>query len=215
MTLREEADTGRLRHSLHELEAEEDARDLLGGRVVVSEGDDRLVLYADTREAAREAQRVVREILVDQGLAADFAIDRWHPIEERWEDEDVPLPRTDAEREAERDQLEEDEIAQSELLGAALWEVRVELDSHRDADALAERLQGESDALLPGWTCSIVRRWKYLVIGADTEDQANEIAQHLAGRLPAGATIHVGPSGGLVWAATGRNPFAVFGGLGT
>jgi hypothetical protein len=214
VTLHDEPNTGRLRHALHEYEAEEEAHDRLGGRLAVGEGDDSLFLYSDTRDAAREAERVVREILLAHGLDADFTIDRWHPVEERWENERVPLPRTGAEREAEHKQLEEDEIAESEKLGLALWEVRVELDSRHDAVALAERLQRESDALLPGWTCSVVRRWKYLVIGADTEDQANQIAQHLTGQLPPGATLHVEPSGELLWQATGRNPFAVFGGLG-
>jgi hypothetical protein len=214
VTLHDEPDTGRLRHALHEYEAEEEASDRLGGRLAVSGDADRLFLYSDTREAAREAERVVREILLAHDLDGDFAIDRWHPVEERWENERVPLPRTDAERKAEHEQLEEDEIAESEKLGLALWEVRVELDSRHDAVVLAERLQSESDALLPGWTLSVVRRWKYLVIGADTEDQANEIAQHLTGQLPPGAAIHVEPSGGTLWQATGRNPFAVFGGLG-
>lgn len=215
VTLHDKARMGRLRHALDEHEVGEEASDRLGGRVAVSEGVDCLFLYTDTREAAREAEGVVRQILLAHDLDADFALDRWHPIEERWENERVPLPRTDAERQAEHEHLEEDEIAESEKLGVALWEVRVELDSHHEAVALAERLQGESDALLPGWTCSVVRRWKYLLIGADTEDQANQIAEHLTGRLPAGATIHVEPSGGLAWQTTGRNPFVVFGGLGT
>jgi hypothetical protein len=214
VTLHDEPHTSRLRHALDEYEAEEEARDRLGGRLAVSGDADRLFVYADTREAAREAERVVSEILHAHGLDADLAIDRWHPVEERWENERVPLPRTDADREAERKHLEEDQIAESEQLGLALWEVRVELDSRHEAVALAERLQDESDALLPGWTPSIVRRWKYLVIGADTEDQANQIARHLTAQLPPGATIHVEPSGEMLWQATGRNPFVVFGGLG-
>jgi hypothetical protein len=215
VTLRDGARASQLRQALHEHEVEEEVRDRLGTRIAVGEGNGVVFLYANTREAAREAERVVREILIAHGLDADFRVDRWHPIEERWEDERVPLPTTDAERRAEHERREENEIAESERLGAALWEVRVELDSHRDAVNLAERLQAESDSLLPGWTFAVVRRWKYLLIGADSEDQGNQIADRLKSELPPGATIQVEPSGALAWQTLRTNPFAVFGGLGT
>jgi hypothetical protein len=118
VTLHDEPDTGRLRHALHEYEAEEKASDRLGGRLAVSGDADRLFLYSDTREAAREAERVVREILLAHDLDGDFAIDRWHPVEERWENERVPLPRTDAERKAEDEQLEE---ARSQNPRSSAW----------------------------------------------------------------------------------------------
>lgn len=215
VTFRDGSHTERLRQALHEHEVEADARDRLGGRVTVGEGDGVVFLYTSTRDAAREAERVVGDILLARDLDAYFAIHRWHPVEERWEDERVPLPAPDAERQVEHERLEEDEIVESEKLDGGLWEVRVELDSHHDAATLAERLQAESDTLLPGWTVSVVRRWKYLLIGADNEDQANQIAQQLKRELPPGATIQVEPSGALAWQTMGRNPFAVFGGLGT
>lgn len=215
VALREEADAERLRQALNEHEVEEEVRDRLGTRIAVGEGDGVVFLYTNAREAAREAERVVGEILLAQGLDADLAIDRWHPIEERWEDERVRLPATEAERHTEHERLEEDEIAESEQLGAALWEVRVELGTHHDAIALAERLQAGSEPLVPGWTFPVVRRWKYLLIGADNEDQANQIAQRLKGELPPRATIQVEPSGALVWQTIRGTPFAVFGGLGS
>jgi hypothetical protein len=215
VTLRAAEGPGHLRKALDEYDVDEEVRDRLGKRIVVSEGDGVLFLYTQTREAAREAEQVVRDLLTEHGLEAEFAIDRWHPAEERWEDERVPMPRTEAEEEAERDRLEQDEIAESNELGAALWEVRVELDSLRDALALDERLSAESESLLPGWTCSVERRWKYVLIGADTEEQATEIAERIRNELPPGATIHVEPSGALAWRVIGNNPFAVVGGLGS
>jgi hypothetical protein len=213
VTLAEGAQVGRLRQLLQEHEVETEVRERLGDRVVVGEGDGVVFLYTTTREAAREAERVVGEILSALGVDGDVAVDRWHPIEERWEDERVPLPTSGAERQVEHERLEQDEVAESERLGAALWEVRVELESHRDAVALAERLRAERDSLVPGWTFSVGRRWKYLLIGAGSEDQAHEIAERLEGMLPAGASIEVEPSGAL--ARPTFNPFAVFGGLGT
>jgi hypothetical protein len=125
------------------------------------------------------------------------------------------MPATDAEHEAEHERLEADEIAESEDLGEALWEVRIELDSHRDAVELADRIESEADDLLAGYTVSVVRHWKYVLIGADDEDQANEIAAQVADELPDGAELKVEPSGALVWQAVKPSPFAVLGGLGT
>jgi hypothetical protein len=207
VSLRGGGDAGQLREALREHELEGEAVDRLGARVAVGEGEGAVFLYTGTREAAREAEHVIRGILREHELEADLEIHRWHPLEERWEDERVPLPTTDAERRAEHRRLEEDEIAASEELGAALWEVRIELDSHRDAVALAERIETERESLVPGWTVSVVRRWKYLLIGASNEAQAREIAAALERELPAGATLQVEPSGAL---ARRPNPFAVF-----
>jgi hypothetical protein len=215
--LHAEENVGRLRQALHEHEVEGEARERLGDRVAVGGGEDPgvIFLYATTSDAVHEAQGVVKEILHRHGLEADYSVDRWHPIEERWESEQIPLPSTEAEKAVEHKRLEEDEVAESELLGGALWEVRVELDSRQDAAAFAERLEAERDSLLPGRRTSVIRRWKYLIIGADNEDQANEIVGRIRGELPSGATVEVEPSGTLAWASMDVNPFAVFGGLGT
>jgi hypothetical protein len=210
-----EEHSGRVIASLAETEVEKDVRTALGERVVVGGGDDPGVvyLYTGTREAAREAERVVRGIVAEHGLDADYAIHRWHPEEERWEPEDVTLPTTEAEHEAEHERLEEDESEESDELGEALWEVRIELDSHRDAVAMADRIESEADDLLAGYTISVVRHWKYLLIGADNEDQAREIAEQLRSQLPDGAELKVEPSGALVWQSVKVSPFAVLGGL--
>jgi hypothetical protein len=117
--------------------------------------------------------------------------------------------------EAEHERLDQDEAAESEELGESLWEVRIELDSHRDAVGMADRIESEADDLLSGYTVSVVRHWRYLLIGADDEDQANEIAEAIRDELPAGAELKVEPSGALVWQAVKPSPFAVLGGLGT
>jgi hypothetical protein len=215
VSLPAEEHSGRLVASLAEAEVENDARAALGERVVVGGGDDPGVvfLYTGTREAAREAERLVRGIVAEHGVDADYAIHRWHPEEERWEPDEVTLPTTEAQHEAEHERLEEDEVEESEQLGEALWEVRVEFDSHRDAVEMADRIESESDELLDGYTISVVRHWRYLLIGADNEDQAHEIAEQIRGRLPAGAELKVEPSGALVWQSMKTSPFAVLGGL--
>jgi len=53
---------------------------------------------------------------------------------------------------------------------------------------------------------NVVRRYKYLVVGASDEDKARALARRLHGEVE--------PGGELVWEVTPQNPFAVFGGLG-
>lgn len=192
---------------LHEHQVEDAVRERLGDRIAASVGNGNVFLYAATREAAREAERVARDVLAERGLDADLALDRWHPLEERWEDENVPLPRSEAERRDELERARADETAESQTTGVAQWEVRVELPSHDDAELLGERLEREGLA--------VVRRWTFLLVGANNEVEAEELAGRLEAEAPPGATVHVEPGGGIVWQVLPRNPFAVFGGLGT
>jgi hypothetical protein len=208
VSLRDE-DLGRFRRALVEHEVERDIRKRLGDRIPVGEGGNELFLYAATRDAAREAARVARSVADEHGVEAAFTVDRWHPLEERWENEAAPLPTTAAERKAEHQRLEQDEIAESEEVGAALWEVRIDFESRSDAVELSERLEAERDSLVPGWTFSVGRWWKYVVVGANSEDQANQIARTLEGELPPGATVRVEPSTALA----GRSVFGVLGGF--
>lgn len=198
VTLEDSGPVGWLADRLRVHEVEDDARARLGGRVSVSGGDDHVFLYADSAAAAQEAESVVRSIIGERGLRADFALDRWHPIEERWEDGSKPLPATAAERSAEHERLEEDEEAASEASGYAEWEVRVDLPSHHDAVALAKRLEGEGQRP--------IRRWKYLIVGANNEDDATALAKAIQDQV-AGAKVTVEPALGMV-----QGTFAFFGG---
>jgi hypothetical protein len=205
-TLHGDVPAGRLLQALHLRQVEDDVRERLGHRVAVSGGNSHVFLYADTGEAASEAEGVVREVIAEHDLTADVALDRWHPLEEEWEDAKIAMPQTAEERKAEHQRLETEETEESQATGVAEWEVRVELRSHRDAVELAERLKGEGD--------SLVRRWKFLLVGANNEDDANELARKIKQEAPAGAVVHVEPGGGMVWQMMPATPFAVFGGLG-
>lgn len=171
----------RARQSLSEREVEEDVRRRLGRSIAVGAGDSQIFLYAGTEVAAREAEQVAREVLAQQGIEAEFAVHRWHPVEEEWEDPDVALPRTEAERDAEHQRLEDAETAESLATGTAEWQARVELLSHRDAVALAHKLQSEGHTVL--------RRWRFLIVGAADEDDAQAIAEHIRQEAPPGATV--------------------------
>jgi len=190
---------------LREHEVEEDARRRLGGRVAVSADGDNVFAYADSSEAIHEAERIIGELLHERGVEAETSIHRWHELEERWEDEAVPLPQTDAERDAERRRLEADDSADSRDRGRALWEVRLELPTHAETRALARRLEQEG--------VPVTTRWTYLLVGAENEDAANELAERLKREAPAAATVQAEPSIEMVAESDPGNPFAVFGGL--
>ena len=187
-----------------ELEAEE--RERLGDRVIVSRDGPRVFLYTDAEERARAVHETVSARIESEGLSALTAFERWHPVEQAWKDPSVPMPRTGEQLEAEHERLQEREAAESLEKGRSEWEVRVELASHEDTVALAERLESEG---IP-----VVRRYTFLLAGAVNEDDARALAERLEREAPEDARIAVEPGGGLVWEVVPSNPFAVFGGLG-
>lgn len=153
-----------------------EARHRLGDETHVTVDEDRLFAYADTEDEAREAERVLRELVDDRGLQATATVTRWHPEEERWEAPGVELPDTPAERAAERDARDADEEAASRERGYAEWEVRIELADGDAAKALADRLEGEG--------MSVVHRAAHVVVGAATEDDANALADRVRREAP-------------------------------
>jgi len=187
ISLPDQARAERARRSLSAREVEQDVRRRLGRSVVVGSGDSQIFLYAGTELAAAEAERAAREVLGELGIEAESAVQRWHPIEEEWQDPDAPMPRTEAGRQAEHQRLEEAETAESVTAGVAPWQARVELGSHREAVALAAKLQGEGYA--------VVRRWKFLLVGADNEDGARALTGHIEQEAPPGAQVSAEPSG--------------------
>ena len=190
---------------LADVRLEEGERERLGDRVIVSRDGVRLFLYTDTEERAREVERLV---LARLGHPAEGRVElaRWHPVEQRWEDPSVPLPRTEEEWRAEHERRQDREADESRRSGYAAWEVRVELRSHDATVELADRLES---AGVP-----VVRRYTFLLVGAENEDQARELAARLEAEAPEGARIEIEPGGQMVWEVAPQNPFVVFGGLG-
>jgi hypothetical protein len=159
------------------------ARRLEGRRLAVSRDGDTLFVYAPSRLEAERAHAVIESVLRDQQIEArEGAVERWLPGEERWSDE-TPGPTI------------EEELLER---GYAPWEVRVALPTREAAHALAERLEAEGR--------DVARRFRYLVIGAQSRDDAKELAARVGGEVE--------PGGELVWEVTPHNPLAWFGGLG-
>jgi hypothetical protein len=117
------------------------------------------------------------------------------------------LPANDAERLAEHAERVAREREESKERGYAEYEVKVHCSSHRDTVKLADRLRDEG---LP-----VVRRWKYVLVGATDEDSANALAERLRTEAPRGATVTAEVSQRAAWDDDpGRGSFAMFGGLG-
>jgi hypothetical protein len=165
-------------------EAAELAGELEKRRLAVSRDGDELFVYAGSRAGAERARDVIAAVLQAEKIdAKTSAIEHWLDAEDRWDDD--PPGETWEEEELER--------------GYAPWEVRVTLPSHREARALAETLEGEG--------YSVDRRWRYLIVGTASKEDAETLASRVHGEVE--------PGGDLVWETVPGNPFAVFGGLGS
>jgi hypothetical protein len=172
---------------LRSLDLDDEARKRLGDGVIVTRDGSRMFLYAETEDQAREAERVARELLAAEELTADTALTRWHPDEDAWKDASLPLPRTEEERAAERERHEREAEREHASPWAYQWEVRVHLPTHRDTVDLAKRLSDEGIELR--------RRWRYLLVGASTEERAAEIAERVRSEAPEGSEVEVGTAG--------------------
>jgi hypothetical protein len=203
-------DEGAARALTERLEAErlgEDLATAFGDQLIVSGDGANVFCYAGERAQAELAADAIRTIAAEHGWDIKLELERWHPTAEAWEDADVPLPTTDAERAAEHARRVAEEREESAERGYAEYEVKVHCSSHRDTVELANRLHDEG---LP-----IVRRWKYLLVGASDEDAANALAERLRAEAPPGATVTAEVSQRTAWDDDpSRGSFAVFGGLG-
>jgi hypothetical protein len=173
---------GRLGLDLGSDEAKRLAKELEGHRLAVSNDEDTVFIYAESQAQTETARAIVEAELAEEAIAGELHVERWLPEDERWSDE--PPGETWEQEELDR--------------GFAPWEVRVERDSHEEAEGLADSLEQEG--------YDVVRRWNFVIVGAASEEEARELAKRLHGEAE--------PGGEVVWEVAPKNPFAVFGGLG-
>jgi hypothetical protein len=142
-------------------------------------GESPVSAYTDDRAAAEAAARVAREVAGQHGLAARVSVECWLPVERRWEDASAVSRRDLAE---EHDHQQREDRRRSAETGVAQWRVRVELRTHRDAVALAERLSNDGHR--------VDQDWKSVVTGADSEDDARRLAEKIQQYAPSDAEVH-------------------------
>ena len=172
-----------LRERLRALNLDDEARERLGANVVVTRDGSRLFAYTSIEAQAREAERVISELAADEGLTADLAVTRWHPVAEEWRDASLPLPATAEEEEREYEEREAAEQQEASEEGEFGWHVVAELRTRESARDLSETLSGEG---LP-----VSRRWRYVTIGAVTEERAAELADRLGSELGDSADVWI------------------------
>jgi hypothetical protein len=171
---------------LRALDLDDEVRERLGGRVLVTRDGSRLFLYAANEAQAREAAELVRSLVDADELTAEIRVTRWHPVEEAWKDASIPLPRTPEEEEAEYEAREAAEAEEAEIEGEYDWHVVVRLPGRDEAVDAARRLDAEG--------VSVARRWRYVVAGVLTEQRAEELADRLRAELPKEADVSVEPN---------------------
>lgn len=174
--LDDEAHAYSLGERLRALDLGHDARRRLGRRAVVSRTPNSLFVYTHTRAGAEEAERIVRELLAADRLTADLRIVRWHPDAEAWEAADVPLPQTEAEQEAEREELEDRKRVEVAGGGWYDWAVHVTAPERAAAGELEQEMRVRR--------YRVERHWRFLTIFALSEDNATAIASLVLELVP-------------------------------
>jgi hypothetical protein len=161
-------------------EADELAEELGDSKLAVTNDDDTVFIYARTAVELDRAKALIERELAEAGVhAREIAAEHWLDGEDRW-DGDPPGPTDDEEILAE---------------GYAPWEVRVRCPDHRAARELADSLAAEG--------YGIVRRWRYVIAGCASREQADELAARVHGQVE--------PGGELVWEGLKGHPFAIVG----
>jgi hypothetical protein len=183
VALDEEQNGATLSEALHHLQLDNEARKLLGGSVIVTRDGRFLFIYAWHQESAEEAERVVKNLMQDEKLVGQVRLMRWHPVAEEWKDAEEPLPDDEAARAEEMHEAEREGSEEAHRYGEYPWEVVIDLPHIRDGQALAKKLRDEG---LP-----VKRHFRYLLVGATSEDNAVELGERLEGEAPEGSRIGV------------------------
>jgi hypothetical protein len=139
----------------HDLDDE--ARERLGGSVIVTRDGPQLFVYTKSEAAAREAERVLRELVEADRLTADLRVTVWDEERDAWLD-------------AEGGEVVEDARAEAE---GPEYFVLVESDDQAALEALAGRLAGPVE----------VRRGR-LLAGVADDEEVEALAERLRGEIP-------------------------------
>ncbi len=168
-----------------ELQLDNDARKRIGGSVIVTRDGRFLFIYAWHEESAQEAERIVRNLMENDKLVGQVHLMRWHPVAEEWKDAAEELPEDEAAVAEEMREHEREGSEEALRYGEYPWEVVIDLPHIRETIPLAKKLRGEG---LP-----VKRHFRYLLVGATTEEAAIELGKRLEGEVPEAS--HVGVRG--------------------
>jgi hypothetical protein len=157
INLDDEAHGYSLGERLRAHDLDDEARKRLGSGVIVTREGPRLHVYTTSDAAAREAERVVRELVEADRLTADISVTVWDEERDAWLDADdgdvVEDPRADEE--------------------GPEYFVMVESDDQEALEALAARLGGPVE----------VRRGR-LLVGVADDEEVEALAARLRSEMP-------------------------------
>ena len=91
-----EAVHGHLSERLRSLDLDDEVAKRLGDRVIVTRDGEKMYVYTQSADAAKEAERVVGEVLGEEGLEGEVRRRRWNQGERFWQDADEELEPPDA-----------------------------------------------------------------------------------------------------------------------
>jgi hypothetical protein len=141
----------------HDLDGE--ARERLGSGVIVTREGPRLHVYTTSLAAAREAERVLRELVEAERLTADIRVTVWDEERDAWLD-------------AERGDVVEDPRADEE---GPEYFVMIESDDQALLEELAARLKDEGRPIE-------LRRGR-LLVGSFDDEAVEQLGERLRGEV--------------------------------
>jgi len=71
---------------LRSLDVDDVARQRLGSRVTVTRDGNRIQLYTRSLQDAKEAERTTRELVLADGITAEYTLSRWDASAQQWVD---------------------------------------------------------------------------------------------------------------------------------
>jgi hypothetical protein len=146
-------------------------RTRLSSDIRVSQLSNCVFLYTSAANSAQQAENIARDSLAAENVTAAVRCDQWNSVDESW---------------TSHEDFMEAERRKSVATGRAAWQVRVEHSTRHELKALAERLEAEG--------LSVVVRWKYLIAGANCQDDAHALADQIQHCSSIGIRIRVQPS---------------------
>jgi hypothetical protein len=149
----------------HDLD--DQARKRLGSGVIVTRDGPRLYVYTTSGPAAREAERVVRELVEADRLTADIRVTVWDEERDAWLD-------------AERGEVVEDPRAGEE---GPEYFVLVESEDPAVLEGLAARLRAEGRP--------VELRRGMLLVGSFDDEEVERLAERLRGEIADAGRVQV------------------------
>jgi hypothetical protein len=202
--LREDGHARALIDRLEAVELKHDLASSFHDQVFLDRHGAEVRAYSSDQVQAEKVEELVNSLADKHGWQIETKLFEWDEAETEWVATSKDISH-DARHGAAHKKVISDERASSLAHGYPDWEVKVECPSHHDVLALSETLTKEN--------ISNAHRWRYLVIGALDEDQANQLAERVRKEAPEGTTTLVQGSRQATLADRPANPFAVFGGM--